>query len=168
MATMSDPRELLLHGLRDVLYAENLLVKALPRMSREASDEQLAAMLDEHLAQTREHVRNVKQAFQLLGKKASAEPCPGIEGIKAEHDQFSREEDPTPQVRDIFLTGAGSRAEHYEIAAYTSLLTLARSLGERDVVKLLEANLREEKEALRKLESAARRLGKVARQAVAA
>ncbi len=118
---MSDPRELFLHELGDVLYAEKTLVKALPKLKEEASDEELAQGFADHLEETRQHVKNVKQAFEELGETAKAEKCPAIEGIKKEHDEFVANESPSPGVLDAFLTGAGARTEHYEIAAYEGL-----------------------------------------------
>ena len=159
MATqMSDPRELFLHELGDVLYAERLLVKALPKLQEEASDEELALGFEEHLEQTRQHVKNVEQAFEKLGEKASAEKCPGIDGIKKEHDDFVAKESPSQDVLDSFLTGAGARTEHYEIAAYEGLVTMAEAMGETDVAELLSENLEQEKEALEKLKTIGKRL----------
>lgn len=159
---MSDPRELFLHELGDVLYAENVQVKTLATLAKEASDDELRALFEEHLEETRGQVDNVKRVFALIGEKPSAEKCPGIEGITAEHDEFTSEEDPSPPILDVFLTGAGARAEHYEIAAYTGLIATARALKEREAVQVLQENLRQEKEALKKLESAAKRLAKEA------
>ena len=115
---MSDPRDLFLHELGDVLYAEQTLVKALPKLQEEASDEELARGSPTHLEETRSMSKNVEQAFEALGEPAKAEKCPGIEGIKKEHDEFVANESPSPEVLDAFLTGAGARTEHYEIAAY--------------------------------------------------
>jgi ferritin-like metal-binding protein YciE len=157
---MSEPRELFLHELGDVLYAENLLVKTLPKLAREAHDAELRAGFEQHLEQTKGHVENLKKVFEALGEKARAEKCPGIEGIKAEHDEFMEQEQPSPEVADLFLTGAGARAEHYEIAAYTGLVISARALGEKECATLLEENLKQETETLAKLESVAKRLVK--------
>ena len=129
MAGMSDPRELFLHELGDVLYAENVLVKALPKLAEEASDEELKVGFEEHLEETRQHVKNIEQAFEQLGEEPSAEKCPGIEGIKKEHDDFVSKESPSQDVLDSFLTGAGARTEHYEIAAYEGLVTAGRGDG---------------------------------------
>jgi ferritin-like metal-binding protein YciE len=159
MATqMSDPRELFLHELGDVLYAERILVKTLPKLQEEASDEELALGFEEHLEQTRQHVKNVEQAFEKLGEKATAEKCPGIDGIKKEHDDFVAKESPSQDVLDSFLTGAGARTEHYEIAAYEGLVTMAKAMGETDVAELLSENLEQEKEALEKLKTIGKRL----------
>ena len=160
MPEMSEPRELFLHELGDILYAENMLVKTLPKLAKEATDPDLRTGFEMHLEQTRKHVDNVKQVFETLGEKAKAEKCPGIDGITAEHDEFMKEEKPTSDICDLFLTGAGARAEHYEIAAYTGLVISAKALGETKAAQLLEQNLAEEKEALKTLEAAAMRLSK--------
>lgn len=160
MATsqMSDPRELFLHELGDVLYAEQTLVKALPKLQGEASDQELATGFADHLEETVQHVENLKLAFEELGEPAKAEKCPGIEGIKKEHDEFVANESPTPEVLDAFLTGAGARTEHYEIAAYEGLITMADAMGEAKVAELLTANLEQEKQALMKMKSIGKRL----------
>ena len=119
-----------LHELGDVLYAERTLVKTLPKLQEEASDDELAEGFGEHLEETRQHVENLEQAFEALGEPAKAEKCPGIEGIKKEHDEFVSNESPSPEVLNAFLTGAGARTEHYEIAAYEGLITMAEAMGE--------------------------------------
>ena len=164
---MSDPRELFLHELGDVLYAERTLVKALPKLQDEARDVELAQGFGDHLEETRQHVKNVEQAFQALGEEAKAEKCPGIEGIKKEHDDFVANESPSQEVLDAFLTGAGARTEHYEIAAYEGLVTMADAMGEDDVATLLRNNLEEEKAALRKMQAIGKRLAEVGAKAAA-
>jgi ferritin-like metal-binding protein YciE len=166
---MQDPRELFLHELGDILYAERVLVDALPKLQEEAADKELAAAFKSHLAETKSHAKNVEQAFKALGEKAKAEKCPGIEGIRKEHDEFVEQEAPSPEVLDTFLTGAGSRSEHYEIAAYEGLITTARAMKEAEVVKLLSANLADEKHALATMKAIGQRLAKTnAANAVAA
>jgi ferritin-like metal-binding protein YciE len=157
-AKMSEPRDLFLHELGDVLYAERTLVKTLPKLQEEASDEELALGFEEHLDETGQHVKNVELAFEKLGEKPTAEKCPGIEGIKREHDEFLSKESPSQDVLDSFLTGAGARTEHYEIAAYEGLVTMAEAMGETEVVELLTENLKQEKTALEKLEAIGKRL----------
>ncbi len=166
--SMNDPRELFLHELKDVYFAENTLVKALPKMISEASDKELSKGLENHLAETRQQVENLEKVFASLGEKAEGERCPGIEGIKAEHDEFMKEEQPSSEICDMFLTGAAARAEHYEIAAYTGLIAMARGLGERESVRLLDENLKQEKEALKLVDSIGRRMARDARELTAA
>jgi ferritin-like metal-binding protein YciE len=159
MATeMRDPRELFLHELGDVLYVERTLVKSLPKLQEEASDEELALGFEEHLDETKQHVKNVERAFERLGEKPTAEKCPGIDGIKQEHDDFVAKESPSQDVLDSFLTGAGARTEHYEIAAYEGLVTMAKAMGETEVVELLTQNLEQEQTALKKLKTVGKRL----------
>ncbi len=160
MTQMTKPRDLFLHELRDIYYVEKALVQTLPKLAREASDAELTRGFQQHLRQTEKHVRNVEKVFQELGVQPSAEQCPGFDGIKAEHDEFTSENDPSDEVRDLFLTGAAARTEHYEIAAYTGLVALARALGERTSVRLLEENLSQEKETLRKVDAIGRRIGR--------
>jgi ferritin-like metal-binding protein YciE len=168
MSEMTKPRQLFLHELGDALYAEHVLVKALPELAREAGDRELREGFELHLTETKQHVKNIEQAFSMLGVNAKAEKCPGIEGIKVEHDEFMSKEQPSPAIRDMFLTGAGARTEHYEIAAYTGLVTAAKALGESECAALLGANLREEKAALRKLETISKRLAKGAKSSAKA
>ena len=155
---MSDPRALFLHELGDVLYAERVLVKTLPKLQEEASDEELVVAFEEHLEQTRQHVKNVERAFEKLGEKPTAERCPGIEGIKQEHDDFVAQESPSQDVLDSFLTGAGARTEHYEIAAYEGLVTAAEAMGETEIVELLTENLEQEQTALETMKTIGKRL----------
>lgn len=160
MPEMTEPRELFMHELGDILYAERVLVKALPKLEKEATDQELAESFNEHQAETEQHVANLEQAFEELGEKVKAEKCPGIEGIKQEHDEFVKEQSPSPEVLDAFLTGAGARTEHYEIAAYEGLIVSAEAMGEKKVAKLLSENLAQEKEALQTMKKIGKRLAR--------
>jgi ferritin-like metal-binding protein YciE len=155
---MSNPRELFLHELGDMLFAEKAIEKTLPKLSEEASDDGLRESLARHLDETRQHIANLETVFEALGEEAVAERCPGIEGIKAEHDLFLKEQKPSEEIRDMFLTGAAARTEHYEIAAYSGLVQMARALGEDDCALLLEENLHQEEQMLRTVEASAKRL----------
>jgi ferritin-like metal-binding protein YciE len=148
---MNTPRDLFVHELGDILYAERTLVKTLPKLATEATDSQLTAAFEEHLSETKGHVENVEAAFEAIGERPKAEKCPGIEGLKTEHDEFVSDEDPSPDVLDLFLTGAAARTEHYEIAAYTGLITMAEALGEDKAATLLTTNLKQEQAALEKI-----------------
>jgi manganese catalase len=155
---LTEPRQLFVSELADAYYAEKTLENVLPKLAREATDRLLTSGFEKHAEETRKHASNLEQIFQQLGESPKAEPCPGIEGIKQEHDKFTAEHDPSPEMRDLFLAGAAARAEHYEIAAYTGLIEMSRPLGNAKVTRLLEANLRDEKAALRKAESVTKRL----------
>ena len=158
MPQLTTPEELFVHELQDMYYAEQTLTKVLPKLASESTDRELSKAFTSHLAETREQIENLEQVFQNIGKPAKGERCPGIEGIKEEHESFMQENSPTPAMLDVHLTGAAARAEHYEIAAYTGLIEKARALGERDSVKLLQENLRQEKEAAKKVESISKRM----------
>jgi ferritin-like metal-binding protein YciE len=163
MPVMKTPEELFEHELKDVYYAEKVLEKVLPQLASEATSRQLASAFKRHHAETQKQIKNLERVFSDLGKPAQGESCPGIDGIKAEHDKFMQEEDATQDVRDMFLTGAAARTEHYEIAAYTGLVSKARSLGRSDAVKLLNENLKQEKETLKKIETISKDLLKAAK-----
>ena len=132
MPQVTSPEQLFVHELKDMYYAEKALTKTLPQLAREASDRELEGAFKSHLKETEKHVANLERVFEHLGKSPEAHPCPGIEGIKKEHDEFMQENQPTQRIKDVFLTGAAARTEHYEIAAYTGLVGQARALGERE------------------------------------
>jgi ferritin-like metal-binding protein YciE len=157
---MTSPKELFVHELQDMYYAERTLTNVLPTLASEASDPELTRTFRSHLKETQRQVTNLEKIFEKIGEKAQGQPCPGIDGIKQEHDDFMRDHEAPALLSDAFLTGSASRAEHYEIAAYTSLIAQARALGERDSVKLLEQNLKQEKDALKKVESISKRIVK--------
>ena len=158
MPAVTSPEQLFEHELQDLYYAEKTLTKVLPRLADEASDSELSRAFTSHLKQTEKHVSNLEKVFKAIGKSPQAHPCPGIEGIKKEHDDFMRESSPSSEMLDAFLTGAASRTEHYEIAAYTGLVSQARALKQREAVDLLQENLKQEKEALKKVETISKRL----------
>jgi ferritin-like metal-binding protein YciE len=158
MPQVTTPEQLFKHELQDMYFAEKALATTLPKLAEEATDAELSRAFTAHQKETQKHVTNLEKVFRQIGESAQAHPCPGIEGIKKEHDDFMQENKPNAAMRDAFLTGAAARAEHYEIAAYTGLVNQARALGERDAVELLQENLRQEKEALKKVESISKRL----------
>jgi ferritin-like metal-binding protein YciE len=168
MPQMTEPRELFIHELEDVMFAEKTLAKALPKLEAEATDEDLAKGFGRHAEQTLGHITNLEDVFEAIGEKAKAVRCPGIEGLQAEHDEFVADEDPSPEVLDLFLTGAAARTEHYEIAAYTGLVLMAKALGETDAAELLQENLAEEKAMLIEVEKTAKRLGDGVKQSATA
>jgi ferritin-like metal-binding protein YciE len=159
MADIHTPRELFLHELGDILFVERKLAEdVLPKLLGEVQDDELRQGLERHLEETRQHTSNVEQVFDSLGEEPKAEKCIGFQGLKQEHDQLLDEA--SPELVDVVDTGAAARTEHYEIAAYEGLIVMARSLDEREAVGLLEENLKQEKEALREVQSVAKRLTK--------
>lgn len=151
MSQITTPRELFLHELGDIMYVEQKLSnEVLPRLISEVTDEELREALEEHLEQTRGHLSNVEQVFEELGETPHAEQCIGFEGLEAEHDKLLGEA--AADLVDSIDLGAAARTENYEIAAYEGLRRMAKAMGEERAVELLDANLAEEKEALRTVE----------------
>jgi ferritin-like metal-binding protein YciE len=157
MTAMTTPRELFLHELADILYVEqNLTDEVLPKLIDEVQSAELREGLERHLEQTRGHVTNLEQVFDALGERPQAEKCVGFEGLKSEHEQLA--EEASAELIDLVDAGAAARTEHYEIAAYSGLIEMARALDEREAVALLDENLKEEREALREVESVTKAL----------
>ena len=163
MATLSEPRQLFLHKLGDVYTAERTIMQMLPRLQQEAKDEKLVEGFKKHLDQSRKHVENVEKVFQEFGAQPEARPCPGIEGIKREHDQNAPEV--SPQMADLFAAGAATSSEHYEIASYEGLITMAKALGKPQAARLLETNMKQDRKMLTETKAIVRRLSnKAAKQ----
>jgi ferritin-like metal-binding protein YciE len=147
-------QELLVDELRDLHNAEKQLTKALPKMAKAASHDDLREAFETHLEETREHVTRLEEMFAALGEKVKSKPCPGMAGIIEEGSQLMKE-DAEPSVMDAGLIAAAQRAEHYEIGAYGTCAAWARLLGLDEVVGLLEQTLEEEKAADQKLSALA-------------
>ena len=140
MSEITNPRELFLHELGDILYVErNLVEEALPKLIDEVQDAELKTGLKAHLAQTRQHVSNVEQVFELLGETPHEEECIAFEGLKKEHEEMVKES--SSYLIDLVDLGAAARTENYEIAAYEGLRRMAKALGEEKAVELLNENL---------------------------
>jgi ferritin-like metal-binding protein YciE len=142
--------ELFVHHLRDTLDAERQLTKALPRLAKAASDENLRMAFETHLAETEEQISRLEQIFEMLGKPARGKHCAGMEGLIEEGKEVI-EEDMPESVTDAALIAAAQKAEHYEIAAYGTMATYAKLLGMTDALKLLKQTLSEEKATDEKL-----------------
>ncbi len=142
--------QLLEEELRDLYDAEKQLVKALPKMAKAASSEELREAITEHLEVTKGQVQRLEQIFESLGVKAKGKPCAAMKGL-VEEGQETIEQDATDELRDAALIGAAQRVEHYEMAAYGTARTFAEQLGNNEVAELLEETLNEEKEADEKL-----------------
>jgi ferritin-like metal-binding protein YciE len=141
---------LLEEELKDIYDAEKRLVKALPKMAKAASSEELRQALQEHTEVTKGQVQRLEQVFELLDRPAKGKPCPGMKGIIEEGDEVLKE-DATEELMDAAIIGAAQRVEHYEMAAYGTARTFAERLGNSEVAALLEETLNEEKEADEKL-----------------
>ena len=143
-------RELYIDELKDLHNAENQLVKALPKMAKAASSEELRQGFEEHLEQTKEHVQRIEEIFKALDESPKGKKCVGMEGLVKEGSEIMKE-DFDDAVLDAALIGAAQRVEHYEIAAYGTVAAFAKLPGETQHVSLLEETLEEEKETDKKL-----------------
>jgi ferritin-like metal-binding protein YciE len=139
-----------LDELRDLYDAEKQLTKALPKLAKAAASGELRSAFEEHLGQTQEHVTRLEQVFASLDEKARGKHCAGIAGI-IEEGKSVMEEDFDDTTMDACLIAAGQRAEHYEMAAYGTLVAWARAMGHTEAADLLEQTLEEEKAADEKL-----------------
>ena len=157
MSEITNPRDLFLHELGDILYVERKLAdEVLPKLIEEVADEEFKTGLESHLKQTKKHVSNVEQVFEIFGEEPHAEKCIGFEGLKKEHDTLMQ--DAASSLVDLIDLGAAARTENYEIAAYEGLRRMAKAFGEDKAVALLDENLEQEKEALREVEKLATRI----------
>ncbi|MCE6992664.1 ferritin-like domain-containing protein [Dyadobacter sp. CY323] len=139
--------ELFVDSLRDIYWAENHLVKALPKMIRSATSEKLASTIENHLAETIEHVSRLERAFSLLGLEAIAKKCDAMEGLSKEAEGIVESTDEGTATRDVGIILASQKVEHYEIATYGGLVQLASTLNLADVAEILAQTLSEEKTA---------------------
>jgi len=145
--TMND---LFVHTLRDIYYAEQQLVKALPKMVEKASDPGLKQAFQAHLGETKNQVTRLEQVFKMHGEDAKGVDCPAIDGIIEEAEDVAGDVD-DKEVLDAALAAAAQAVEHYEISRYGSLIAWAKRLGRNDCASVLQKNLDEEKAADSKL-----------------
>ena len=154
MAEAGMLQDAFLDELRDCYDAEKQLIKALPKLAKAATAPELKQAFESHLEETRGHATRLEQAFGMLNEKVRGKHCDGIAGI-IEEGKSVMEEDFDDVTMDACLIAGGQRAEHYEIAAYGTLIAWAKVLGHGDVAELLAETLEEEKAADEKLTSLA-------------
>lgn len=139
-------KKLYVEELRDVYNAENQLLKALPKMAKGASSDELKQAFEDHLEQTRGHVERLEEIFEGLDEKASGKTCKAMKGLIEEGSEILKEEG-EESVLDAGIIAAAQKVEHYEIATYGTLRTWANLLGEDEAADLLQQTLDEEGEA---------------------
>jgi ferritin-like metal-binding protein YciE len=153
--TMDD---LLLHGLQDVYYAENQIVKSLPKLIDKATNRDLSKGLRDHLEETKNQIARLDQVFKRLGRDPKGVNCPAIDGLISEADELAGDVE-DKEVLDAAIVGSAQAVEHYEMARYGTLIAWAEALGHDDITRLLNTNLNEEKAADKKLSTVAVRKG---------
>jgi len=150
--TVNSLRELFVHDLEDMYYAENELLDALEELADQTENEEIAQAFREHREETQGHIERLDQVFEMLGQEPEKEKCEGIEGLLTEHEEFV-DEAPDQTVLGVHNLVAAQKTEHYEIASYGNLALIADRLGMDDAGDLLHENLEEEQDALDKLAS---------------
>jgi len=143
-------REVYLEDLKDIYNAEQQLTKALPKLANNTTSPQLKKLIETHLEETEGHVKRLEEVFEMLDEKPKGKHCAGIAGIVEESSDLMKE-DVDGAVLDAGIIAGAQRAEHYEIAAYGSVMAWAKVLGLRDIASLLSETLEEEKAADEKL-----------------
>jgi ferritin-like metal-binding protein YciE len=147
--------DLFVHGLQDLYYAEQQILKSLPDMIEKATDRNLKSGLKDHLKQTENHVARLEQVFTMHGAEQKGVDCPAIDGILEEAEEISGEVD-DKEVLDAAIIAAAQAVEHYEITRYGTLTTWAKQLGRDDCAAVLHKTLEEEKAADEKLTGVAK------------
>jgi len=142
---MQTLKDLYIDELKDMYDAENQIVKALPKMAKEATNEELRAAIEQHLDQTQTHIERLEQVFEDLGEKAKGTKCEATKGLIEEAKRMMEEAE-DDDVRDAAIIGSAQKVEHYEIASYGTLRTYAELLGFDEQAELLQETLDEEKE----------------------
>lgn len=145
----ADPlMELFVNSLRSMYWAENHLVKALPKMKSESSSAELQKAISNHLKETKGHVSRIEKAFNIIQQKAIATKCDAMEGLTLEGEGVIEDTMPETPVRDLGINLSSQKVESYEITAYQGLIKLATSLGFTEVADLLNETLAEEQNSL--------------------
>lgn len=146
MATTKSLNDLLLNFMQDIYYAERQILKALPKMAKAASNQQLREAFTHHREETEGQVERLQRAFEAIGKRPRGKTCEAINGLIEEGEEVI-EEFPEGSVRDAGLAACAQAVEHYEMARYGALIAWAKVANQADVARLLEETLAEEKKA---------------------
>ena len=155
-------RQLYINELKDLYNAETQLVKALPKMAKASTSDELRQAFEEHLEQTKGHVERLEGIFDALDESPKGKKCAGMEGLVKEGSENISEYD--GEVRDAAIIGAAQRVEHYEMAGYGTVIAFAELLGEQDHASQLKETLQEEKEADQKLTEIAEQVNSAAQR----
>ena len=150
MSSIKNLEGLFQHMLQDMLYAENKITKALPKMIKKTSDENLKAGLEQHLEETKDQIGKLEEVFEICGFDKKREKCEAIEGLIKEGESLMDEVQNGPTL-DAALIAAAQKVEHYEIATYGALCHMANKLGQKEAAKLLHEILEQEKATDEKL-----------------
>ncbi len=137
--------------LKDILWAEKHLLKALPKMAKGATSDELRSSIEKHMMETQNQITRLEQVFEMVGQKATGKKCDAMEGLVEEGKSMMEDTEEGSLTRDAAIISASQKIEHYEIASYGTLRTLANTLGLTEAASLLEETLEEEKNTDEKL-----------------
>lgn len=132
--------------LKDIYWVEKNMLKTLPKMLKKSTTEELQQAFEDHAAQTGEQARRLEQVFEMLGKRPQAKKCEAMEGLMKESEEILEETEDGTMTRDVALIMAAQKVEHYEIATYGGLVSLANTMNMPEVAEILEQTLQEEKD----------------------
>lgn len=158
--------KLLLNELRDLHSAENQITRALPKMAKTATSDELRNAFETHLKETEGQIERLDRVFEILGKTSSGKTCQGIKGIIEESSE-TMNETVKGSVCDAAMIAGAQRVEHYEMAAYGTVRTLAQIMGRKEIADLLQQTLNEEGNADHKLTQIALKINHQAQQKAA-
>lgn len=147
--------DVLKHEMSDLLSAELQFSKALTKVKNSADSEEVKQLAAQHYEETQGQIENLRQAFEVLGEKPEKMVCKAAKGLCEEAESTLKEEKPKGQIKDVVLLASSLRIEQYEIAGYSSAITLSKALKKREVTQLLQANLKQEMATAKKLDGAA-------------
>jgi ferritin-like metal-binding protein YciE len=153
------PHDLFLTEMADMYDAEQRIVQMLPQLAQESTDPDVRSAFQHHEQETRHQIQNLEKCFQQLGSQPQRTACYAVQGIKQEHDHFTKES-PSPDILCLFDLGGASKTEYYEIASYKGLIEQANLMGHSSVVQLLQENLQQEENMAQTVEQLGKKLGK--------
>jgi ferritin-like metal-binding protein YciE len=158
--------KLFVNELKDIYSAEKQITRALPRMAKAATTDELRTAFETHLKETEEQIQRLDRVFEILGKPATGKTCQGMKGLLEEGSE-TMEETEEGEIRDAAMIGAAQRVEHYEIAAYGTVRTIAELLNQKEIEQLLQKTLDEEGNIDKKLTQIASKVNKQAHRQAA-
>lgn len=158
--------KLFVNELKDLYSAEKQITRALPKMAKAATSNELRNAFQTHLEETRDQIERLEQVFKIVGQRASAKTCKGMKGLLEEGEEVMKETE-EGELRDAAMISAAQRVEHYEMAAYGTMRTLADLMGQHEISKLLQKTLDEEGNADKKLTQIAMTVNRMAQREAA-
>jgi ferritin-like metal-binding protein YciE len=145
-------QEKFIHGLGDIYDAEHRFLEAQQKMREQADSETVLELFEKHIPETEEQIANLKEIFEILGEKPKRVKCAAAAGLVTEGEKLLQETQQVPALADLAIAGANAKVEHYEITCYQSLVLGAEMMGEKEIVKLLKKNLKQEQQTAKKIE----------------